>query len=182
VLSQAPPATPMAALRLPPVVALRHVSQAVPQRRSARSPSQPPLRSLRLAAAHTVQLVHGGKTHTLRVDEDESILEVALDAGIDVPHDCKARLAPSRARSLRRYHGHSRWLPLPRPGSAATWHGRARGHRLASAHPHSAAQMGVCMTCPAKLIRCAARQLAHASTRCVQVQDTLFADRGSCAC
>lgn len=45
---------------------------------------------------------HEGKAHELEVPEGKSILEVALDMGLDLPHDCK---------------------------------------------------LGVCMTCPAKLVR-----------------------------
>lgn len=32
---------------------------------------------------------HGGKTHELEVAGRLSILEAALDEGIDLPHDCK---------------------------------------------------------------------------------------------
>ena len=34
-------------------------------------------------------LSHEGKTYELEVPADKSILEVALDKGIDLPHDCK---------------------------------------------------------------------------------------------
>eukprot|EP01026_Neomeris_dumetosa_P033265 TRINITY_DN264_c0_g1_i1.p2 TRINITY_DN264_c0_g1~~TRINITY_DN264_c0_g1_i1.p2 ORF type:complete len:140 (-),score=13.54 TRINITY_DN264_c0_g1_i1:144-563(-) len=50
---------------------------------------------------HTVEIEHNGQVHTLQVDSGQSILEVALEQGLDLPHDCK---------------------------------------------------MGVCMTCPAKLV------------------------------
>lgn len=36
-----------------------------------------------------VEVQHEGKTHTLEVPEGESILNVALDKKIDLPHDCK---------------------------------------------------------------------------------------------
>jgi hypothetical protein len=49
-----------------------------------------------------VEIEHQGNTITLDMPEGQSILEVALDKGIDLPHDCK---------------------------------------------------LGVCMTCPAKLVR-----------------------------
>lgn len=52
--------------------------------------------------AAQVTLTHDGKTVTLDVPEDKSILEAAMDKGIELPHDCK---------------------------------------------------LGVCMTCPAKLVR-----------------------------
>ena len=53
--------------------------------RSTRSfPSQ-----LMMAKSHKVTVQHDGKDTVLEVREDESILEAALDAGIDMPHDCK---------------------------------------------------------------------------------------------
>jgi hypothetical protein len=70
----------------PPAARLR---AGAPARRPARGRGG----ALRVAA-HTVQLTHNGVTHTLSVSGDESILEVALDAGIDVPHDCKASATP----------------------------------------------------------------------------------------
>lgn len=56
--------------------------------------------------AHKVEVTYQGKTHNLEVPSDQTILEVALDQGIDLPHDCK---------------------------------------------------LGVCMTCPAKLVGAPAR-------------------------
>lgn len=40
-------------------------------------------------ASHKVTVQHEGKDHVLTVREDCSVLEAALDAGIDLPHDCK---------------------------------------------------------------------------------------------
>jgi hypothetical protein len=36
-----------------------------------------------------VEITHEGKSYTLDVPEGQSILETALDKGIDLPHDCK---------------------------------------------------------------------------------------------
>ena len=72
---------------------LRHVS-----RPSARCQSRGRALSVR---AHKVELNFEGTTHVLEVGADETILSVAIDAGLEVPHDC---------------------------------------------------DMGVCMTCPAKLV------------------------------
>ena len=55
-----------------------------------------------LITAHRVDINFNGRTETLEVAEDQTILEVALEQGIELSHDCK---------------------------------------------------MGVCMTCPAKLVR-----------------------------
>jgi ferredoxin len=52
--------------------------------------------------AYKVQINQEGTVHTLEIPEGKTILEVALDKGLDLPHDCK---------------------------------------------------LGVCMTCPAKLVR-----------------------------
>uniref|UniRef100_A0A7S2V4F7 Ferredoxin n=1 Tax=Fibrocapsa japonica TaxID=94617 RepID=A0A7S2V4F7_9STRA len=39
--------------------------------------------------AHQVTIQHEGKDTVLEVDESTTILEAALDAGIDLPHDCQ---------------------------------------------------------------------------------------------
>jgi ferredoxin len=76
-----------------------------------------PRRITRLAPvrSHKVEITHEGKTVTLDVPEGQSILEVALDKGIDLPHDCK---------------------------------------------------LGVCMTCPAKLVS-KLMQLVARESKCV---------------
>lgn len=40
------------------------------------------------AAKHKVTIQHDGKETVLEVREDESVLNAALDAGIDMPYDC----------------------------------------------------------------------------------------------
>ena len=50
---------------------------------------QRPLAAPCRAATHTVSLTHEGVTHTLSVGEDQSILDVALEQGVSVPHDCR---------------------------------------------------------------------------------------------
>eukprot|EP00262_Sarcandra_glabra_P003205 TRINITY_DN13789_c0_g1_i1.p1 TRINITY_DN13789_c0_g1~~TRINITY_DN13789_c0_g1_i1.p1 ORF type:complete len:136 (+),score=2.30 TRINITY_DN13789_c0_g1_i1:128-535(+) len=39
--------------------------------------------------SYTVSIEHEGRTTTLEVDPDETILSKALDTGMSVPHDCK---------------------------------------------------------------------------------------------
>ncbi|KAG2434952.1 hypothetical protein HYH02_012148 [Chlamydomonas schloesseri] len=49
-------------------------------------------RSVRVLATRTtykISLTHEGKSMELAVPEGESILSVALDKGMDLPHDCK---------------------------------------------------------------------------------------------
>ena len=78
----------MAALRVagPPVATL-----SAPHRLRRRASCGASRRSVVIQAAHTVTVEHRGKTHTLTLDDDTTILEAALDAGVDLPHDCKAR-------------------------------------------------------------------------------------------
>lgn len=42
-----------------------------------------------LARSHKVQIEHDGKQFDLEVPDGKTILEVALDKGLDLPHDCK---------------------------------------------------------------------------------------------
>ncbi|KAI3701857.1 hypothetical protein L6452_27268 [Arctium lappa] len=39
--------------------------------------------------SYKVSIEHDGQTTELEVDPDETILDKALDTGLDVPHDCK---------------------------------------------------------------------------------------------
>lgn len=52
---------------------------------------QHPRRRLRAAPppAHRVTIEHGGESRVVEMEEDENILERALEEGLDVPHDCK---------------------------------------------------------------------------------------------
>ncbi|CAN6439757.1 unnamed protein product [Victoria cruziana] len=45
--------------------------------------------AVRAKSCYKVTIEHEGKSTTLEVGEDESILERALEEGLDVPHDCK---------------------------------------------------------------------------------------------
>lgn len=78
--------------------------------------ARPSLRTRTIARSHTVVLEHEGKTHELSVPDGSTILDVALDKGIDLPYDCK---------------------------------------------------LGVCMTCPAKLVSVAL--VAHRALPCYTV-------------
>ncbi|GBF92516.1 hypothetical protein Rsub_04620 [Raphidocelis subcapitata] len=56
------------------------------------STSRPAAASRRSAVAvraHKVTITHDGKTTTLDVPAGKAILEVALDQGVHLPHDCK---------------------------------------------------------------------------------------------
>mmetsp|Transcript_23174 Transcript_23174/g.64354 ORF Transcript_23174/g.64354 Transcript_23174/m.64354 type:complete len:143 (+) Transcript_23174:158-586(+) len=64
-----------------PINALRRGADRAPARRGSRARAVSVL-------AHKVEITFEGTTHVLEVGEDESILFKALDAGIDLPHDC----------------------------------------------------------------------------------------------
>jgi ferredoxin len=66
--------------------AVQHTSRLAAAARPAA-----PRRIARLALirSHKVEITHEGKSFTLDVPEGQSILETALDQGIDLPHDCK---------------------------------------------------------------------------------------------
>jgi ferredoxin len=50
--------------------------------------------------AHRVELTHSAGKSVLEVPDDESILDVALDNGIEVPHDCKMGVCMNCAAKL----------------------------------------------------------------------------------
>lgn len=57
--------------------------------RCAAVPARPAARRSVAARAHKVEILHEGKSTTITVPDGESILSVALDKGLDLPHDCK---------------------------------------------------------------------------------------------
>jgi hypothetical protein len=130
-------------------VAPRSAARCTPARAPAAMPARQapsaPLsrRAVRAqAASYTVQLTHKGVVHELKVGADESILEVALDAGLDVPHDCKVRdagawrvtCALQQLRLLRKRATHA---PAPARESHA-----ARTGRVATPHLRAARRCG----------------------------------------
>jgi ring-1,2-phenylacetyl-CoA epoxidase subunit PaaE len=52
-------------------------------------------------AAHRLEVVLDGKTHQLAMGEDERVLDVALEAGLDLPYSCRSGVCTTcRARLL----------------------------------------------------------------------------------
>jgi hypothetical protein len=162
---------------------------AAPQapRRPARRSLQGGRRRAGPVAAHTVTVEHKGKTHKLSIEGDATILEAALDAGIELPHDCKARAALRICDTLRVYalSPQARCCDVmllcvqsySALRKALPWSGRCWAAtevwRLSGLTPDASTfwreQMGVCMTCPAKLIRCvpvAVLKNKHGTLRC----------------
>lgn len=57
--------------------------------RHTRAAVRPRLVHLAVVRSHKVEIEFEGKTVDLEVPDGKTILEVALDKGIDLPHDCK---------------------------------------------------------------------------------------------
>ncbi|WP_013321388.1 2Fe-2S iron-sulfur cluster-binding protein [Gloeothece verrucosa] len=53
-----------------------------------------------MSKTHTVEIIHQGTTHTIKVAEDQTILNAALDAGIDLPKSCTAGVCTTCAGLL----------------------------------------------------------------------------------
>src|SRR4051812_24899780 len=49
----------------------------------------PRVRPTAAPRAYKVTIEHGGESRVVEMEEDENILERALEEGLDVPHDCK---------------------------------------------------------------------------------------------
>ncbi len=49
---------------------------------------------------HTVELHHRGQIHTLQVPDDRTILEAALEAGVDLPSSCNAGVCTTCAGKI----------------------------------------------------------------------------------
>ncbi|MDZ7958161.1 MAG: 2Fe-2S iron-sulfur cluster-binding protein [Aulosira sp. DedQUE10] len=53
-----------------------------------------------MSKTYTVELQHQGKTHTLQVPENESILAVADQAGLELPSSCHAGVCTTCAGKI----------------------------------------------------------------------------------
>ena len=49
---------------------------------------------------YTVEIHHQGTTHTIKVPEDQKILQVASAAGIDLPNSCNAGVCTTCAAQI----------------------------------------------------------------------------------
>ncbi|MGK7874835.1 MAG: 2Fe-2S iron-sulfur cluster-binding protein [Xenococcaceae cyanobacterium] len=49
---------------------------------------------------HTVKIHHQGSTHTVQVSEEQTILQAAYDAGIDLPSSCTAGVCTTCAAQI----------------------------------------------------------------------------------
>eukprot|EP01018_Ginkgo_biloba_P024173 Gb_40918 [translate_table: standard] len=73
--------------RLPPETHFQHkISRSKPLKFGRQNSGALHCRAGQL---YNVEIEHEGKKHMVQVPEDETILSKALDAGMNVPHDCK---------------------------------------------------------------------------------------------
>ena len=49
---------------------------------------------------HTVEIHHQGNAHTIEVSEEQTILQAAYDAGIDLPSSCTAGVCTTCAAQI----------------------------------------------------------------------------------
>ncbi len=53
-----------------------------------------------MSNTYTVEIQHQGTTHTLQVNEDQTILEAAYNAGVDLPSSCHAGVCTTCAAKI----------------------------------------------------------------------------------
>jgi len=53
-----------------------------------------------MSNTYTVEISHQGRTETIQVPESQSILQVATDAGIDLPFSCSAGVCTTCAAQI----------------------------------------------------------------------------------
>jgi ferredoxin len=53
-----------------------------------------------MSKTYTVNIQHQGNTHTIQVSEEQTILQAAYDAGIDLPSSCNAGVCTTCAAQI----------------------------------------------------------------------------------
>ncbi|MDB9311847.1 2Fe-2S iron-sulfur cluster-binding protein [Spirulina sp. CS-785/01] len=53
-----------------------------------------------MAQTYTVEISHNGQTHTISVPEDKTVLETALEAGVELPSSCTAGVCTTCAAKV----------------------------------------------------------------------------------
>ncbi|MGH1395291.1 MAG: 2Fe-2S iron-sulfur cluster-binding protein [Trichormus sp.] len=54
-----------------------------------------------MSTTYTVEILHQGKTHTLQVPEDKTILSVADEQGLELPSSCHAGVCTTCAAQIK---------------------------------------------------------------------------------
>lgn len=79
-----------------------HVERFVSPDAGPRTATKPAPRAPGVAPAHRLDVVLDGKTHHLGMGPDDRVLDVALEAGLDLPYSCKGGVCCTcRARVLQ---------------------------------------------------------------------------------
>jgi ferredoxin len=53
-----------------------------------------------MSQIYTVEILHQGKTHTIQVPDDKTILKAALEQGLELPSSCNAGVCTTCAAQL----------------------------------------------------------------------------------
>ena len=117
----------------------------------------------RCARGASVELkMPDGSTHSVEVEEGQNVLDAALDAGIEMPHDCKMGVCMTYVRIMSRAGSWRQWVWAGR-GHTGTYTTKARGcsaplaaclQRHAPTHPQGKALLArlcsLASSCPAR--------------------------------
>lgn len=49
---------------------------------------------------YAVEIIHQGTTHNIQVNEEQTILQAAIDAGIEIPYSCSAGVCTTCAAKV----------------------------------------------------------------------------------
>lgn len=53
-----------------------------------------------MSQTYTVEILHQGATHTLSVPDNQTVLDAAQNAGLDLPHSCSAGVCTTCAAQI----------------------------------------------------------------------------------
>ena len=53
-----------------------------------------------MSNTYAVEIVHQGKTHNIQVNEEQTILQAAIDAGLELPYSCSAGVCTTCAAQV----------------------------------------------------------------------------------
>ena len=53
-----------------------------------------------MSQTYTVEIIHQGQTHTIKVDDTQTILQAAIDEGIELPFSCSAGVCTTCAAQV----------------------------------------------------------------------------------
>lgn len=93
-------------------LALKSAQKLSSSSRQTRAAARPRVGHLAVVRSHKVEIDQNGEVHVLDVPEGRTILEVALDKGLDLPHDCKLGVCMTCPAKLVRFAQHL-WSGLP---------------------------------------------------------------------